>query len=83
MLYDDYYDSDNWNDEDKFFEWQLKAKKASTKGELLPIAWRTSRYWDWFIPEEEKKEIQKNCGEKYRPFLCLVTRYKNFLIIEK
>ena len=21
MLYDDYYDSDNWDDEDKFFEW--------------------------------------------------------------
>ena len=21
MLYDDYYDSDNWDDEDKLFEW--------------------------------------------------------------
>ena len=49
MQYDDYYDNDgdHWdddNDKDKFFEWhdvskKRKAQKASTKEELLPIAW--------------------------------------------
>ena len=30
------------------------------------------------MSEAEKKK-QKNYGDKYRPFLCLVTGYKNFL----
>ena len=36
-----------------------KTQKASIKEELMPIAWHPSRWWDWFIPEDEKKETEK------------------------
>ena len=61
MWYDDYYDD---GDEDKFFERydgykKRKAQKSSIKEELLPIAWHPSRYRDWCMSEEEKKEKRK------------------------
>ena len=69
MWYDDYYDDGggHWNednDEDKFFEWydvykKGKVQKASIKEELLPIAWHPSRYWDWYMTEEGKKDTEK------------------------
>ena len=34
-----------------------KTQKAKIKEELLPIAWHPSRWWDWCVPEDEKKEI--------------------------
>ena len=69
MWYDDYYDDDRdyWvDDEDIFFEWydgykKGKTQKAKIKKELLPIAWHPSRWWDWCVPEYEKKKIE-NCG---------------------
>ena len=36
-----------------------KAQKAQIKKELMPIAWHPSRWWDWCIPEDEKKETEK------------------------
>ena len=36
-----------------------KAKKAKIKDELMPIAWHPLRWWDWCMPEDEKKEIEK------------------------
>ena len=69
MRYDDYYDDDgdHWDDddnEDKFFEWyesykKWKTQKASIKEELMPIAWHPSRWWDWCVPEDEKKGTEK------------------------
>ena len=70
MWHDDYYDddSDHWDNdddnEDKFFEWcegykKRKAQKAKIKEELLPITWHSSRYWDWCMPEDEKKETER------------------------
>ena len=70
MSYDDYYDDDghHWddddNDEEKFSEWYdgceaRKAQKASIKEELMPIAWHPSRYWDWCMSEDEKRETEK------------------------
>ena len=36
------------------------AQKAKMKEELLPIAWHPSKWWDWYVPEDEKKkEIEK------------------------
>ena len=57
-LYDDVLDKYN------FFEWyegyhKRKAQKAKIKDELIPIAWHPSRYWDWCISEDEKKETEK------------------------
>ena len=59
--YDDKYVYDN----DRMIEWykgykKCKAEKASIKGELMPITWHPSRWWDWCVPEDEKKETEKN-----------------------
>ena len=35
------------------------AQKAKIKDELMPIAWHPSRWWDWCVPADEKKEIEK------------------------
>ena len=69
MWYDYYYDDvgDHWdddNDEDKLFEWydgykKRKAQKASIKQDLLPIAWHPSRWRDWCMSEDEKRETEK------------------------
>ena len=36
-----------------------KAQKVSIKEELMPIAWHPSRWWDWCVPEDKKKETEK------------------------
>ena len=69
MWHDDYYDDDggHWDDDDdevKFFEWQdgykkRKTQKRKIKEELLSIAQHPSRWWDWCMPRDEKKEIAK------------------------
>ena len=63
MWYDDIEYCDD-NDEDNFFtldhDYQKrKAEKASVKEELLPITWHPSRWYDWCVPEDEKKETEK------------------------
>ena len=35
-----------------------KAQKAKIKDELMPIAWYPSRWWDWCVPEDKKKETE-------------------------
>ena len=25
----------------------------------MPIAWHSSRYWDWFMTEDEKRDAEK------------------------
>ena len=34
------------------------AEKASIKKELLPIAWHPLRWWDWCVPEDEKRDTE-------------------------
>ena len=50
------YDSNN-NDLIECFDGykKRKAQKASIKEELMPITWHPSRWWDWCVPEDEKK----------------------------
>ena len=77
---------DVWDDDHdyyKYIEWyhgyqKQKAQKASIKEKFTPVAWHSSRHWDWCMSEDEKKR-QKNYGHKHRLFLSLVTGYKNFL----
>ena len=71
---DDYYDDNGYIKWHKGYK-KRKAQKASIREELLPIAWHPSRYWDWCMSEDKKSDA-KNCGDKYRPFLCLMTGYK-------
>ena len=59
-----WHDNDDYCNYDKLIERykgykKRKAQKAQIKKELLPIAWHLSRYWDWCVPEDEKKEIEK------------------------
>ena len=41
---------------------KLKAQKAKIKEEIMPIASHTSIWWDWCVPEDEKKESEKLLG---------------------
>ena len=33
----------------------------------MPIVWHLSRWWNWCIPEDEKKKRQKKYGYKHGP----------------
>ena len=50
------------NDDDliKWYEGykKRKAQKAQIKDELMPITWHPSRWWNWCVPEDEKKETE-------------------------
>ena len=59
-----------WHDDGKYcndhelIKWykryeKRKAQKAQIKEGPLPIAWHQSRYWDWCMSEDEKKETEK------------------------
>ena len=37
---------------------QRKAQKAKIKEELMPVAWHPDRWWNWCVPEHEKKELE-------------------------
>ena len=58
------YDNDYVYNDNEMIKWyegykKRKAQKVKIKKELMPIAWHPSRYLDWCMPEEEKKEIGK------------------------
>ena len=36
--------------------WHTKFEKhTALKKELMPVAWHPNRWWDWYFPEDEKK----------------------------
>ena len=42
-----------------FLNGTMVIKNVRLNEELLPIAWHPSRYWDWCVPEDDKKETEK------------------------
>ena len=50
-----------YHDKDRLIEWYdgYKKRKAQIKKELIPITWHPSRWWDWCIPVDKKKETEK------------------------
>ena len=61
MTYYDNYFVDNdgvikWHDGEK--QQERNAQKAQIKQELIPIAWHPSRYWDWCMSEDEKRDTE-------------------------
>ena len=56
-LRDDYCIDDRlkWHDGYK----KRKAQKAQIEEKLTPITWHPSRWWNWCVPEDEKKETEK------------------------
>ena len=50
--------------DDRLIKWydgykKRKAQKAQIEEELMPTAWHPSRWWDWCVPEDKKKETEK------------------------
>ena len=55
-----WHDNDDYCNDDQLIKWydgyrKRKAQKTQIKEELMSIAWHLSRWWDWCIPEDEKK----------------------------
>ena len=53
-----------WWYNNRFIKWcrgykKLKVQKASIKEEYMPTVWHPSRYWDWCMSEDEKKETEE------------------------
>ena len=67
LVIDKGLDSDE--DLDEFVEWyndcnQRKNQKVQVKEKLLPVAWHPSRWWNWCVPEDEKKETEELFNDK-------------------
>ena len=59
-----WHDNDDYCNNNELIKWHAgyqkrKAQKAKIKEELMPIAWHPSHWWDWCVPEDEKKETEK------------------------
>ena len=59
-----WHDYDDYCGDDEVIEWydgykKRRTQKAQIEKELLPIAWHPSKYWDWCMSEDEKKETEK------------------------
>ena len=59
-----WHDKDGYCNNNELIKWHAgyqkrKAQKAKIKEELMPIAWHPSHWWDWCVPEDEKKETEK------------------------
>ena len=55
---------DYCNDDDEIIEWydgykNRKTQKAKIEEELMRTACHPSRWWDWCMPEDEKKQTEK------------------------
>ena len=58
------WDNEDDDDVDEIVKWydgyqKRKAQKAQIKEELMPLVWHPSRWWNWCVPEDEKKETEK------------------------
>ena len=61
---DIWYDGDYIYNDNEMIKWydgykKRKTQKTSIKEELLPIAWHPSRWWDWCVIEDEKRDTEK------------------------
>ena len=59
-----WHDYDDHCNDDKFIEWyegykKRRAQRVKIEKELISIAWHPSRCWNWYVPEDEKKETEK------------------------
>ena len=52
-----------FDDDDVLITWRnayikRKTQKAKIKEELMPVAWHPDRWWNWCVPEDEKKRTR-------------------------
>ena len=57
---------EEFDDDDELITWRdaymkCKAQKAKIKEELMPVAWHPDQWWNWCVPEDEKKELEICC----------------------
>ena len=59
-----WHDYNYYGNLDEWYEGYQKRKdqKTKIKEELMSIAWHPSRWWDWCMSEDEKKETEKLRG---------------------
>ena len=70
------HDNDDYYNDDELIKWyngykKRKAQKALIKEELMPITWHQSRYWDWFMSEDERKRDRRIMGINMDLFVSL------------
>ena len=58
-----WHDDDDCDD-DELIEWyegyqKTEGPESTKKEELLPTAWHPPRRWNWCVPEDEKKQMEK------------------------
>ena len=44
--------------QDLFRYYHQKKFSKAPREELMTIAWHPDRYWDWCVPEDEKRELE-------------------------
>ena len=59
-----WYEDDDYCNAKEVAEWydnfkKRRALKKQIGKELLRVGWHPSRWWDWCIPEDKKKKIEK------------------------
>ena len=55
---------EDFDDDDLLITWRnayikRKAQKAKIEEELMAAAWHPGRWWNWCVPEDKKKELEK------------------------
>ena len=58
-----WHDDDYYNDGYELIDWykdcqKRKSQKAQIKKELMPIAWHPSRWWNWCMSEDGKRDAE-------------------------
>ena len=59
-----WHDDAYYCNDDKLIEWyeryqKRKVQKAKIKKELMRIAWHPLWWWNWCVPEDEKRKTEK------------------------
>ena len=65
LVPDQFVSQEMWNRDfdDALITWRDayikgKTQKAKIKEELMPLIWHPDRWWNWCVPEDEKKELE-------------------------
>ena len=70
-----WHDEDDYCNDDEVIGWysgyqKRRAQKAKIKEELMNIAWHPLRWWDWCVPEDDKKETEKLETVFFKHLIC-------------
>ena len=78
---------EEFEDDEELIMWRdayikCKIQKAKIEEELMSVAWHPDRWWNWCVPEDEKKELEKyfskNLGSLLRETPKNLTLYSSY-----